>query len=169
MSLSTYDFSVLFFAVSVQLFSLVPCFSLEKRGDCCACCFKFDFSSTFTLCYFEFKFPELGSPFLDRFIRPEDVPTQYGGLSRPSDLQNGPPKPASEFTVKGGEKVNIQIEGIEVHLLSLSISTAINIKSFLNIRCSLLTEHNSKFSTLVPVKLSQGSFVHDVFLIVAQL
>lgn len=45
-----------------------------------------------------------------RFIRPEDVPVQYGGLSRPNDLQ----KPASEFTVKGGEKVNIQIEGIEV-------------------------------------------------------
>ncbi|GKV06125.1 hypothetical protein SLEP1_g18052 [Rubroshorea leprosula] len=50
---------------------------------------------------------------LYKFIRPEDVPIQYGGLSRPSDLQNGPPKPASEFTVKGGEKVNIQIEGIE--------------------------------------------------------
>lgn len=49
-----------------------------------------------------------------RFIRPEDIPVQYGGLSRPSDLNNGPPKPASEFTVKGGEKVNIQIEGIEV-------------------------------------------------------
>ncbi|CAI9301586.1 unnamed protein product [Lactuca saligna] len=47
------------------------------------------------------------------YIRPEDVPVQYGGLSRPSDLNNGPPKPASEFTVKGGEKVNIQIEGIE--------------------------------------------------------
>lgn len=61
----------------------------------------------------------MGFAFLDRFIRPEDVPIQYGGLSRPSDLQNGPPKPASEFTVKGGEKVNIQIEGIEVHLLSL--------------------------------------------------
>lgn len=50
---------------------------------------------------------------LYKFIRPEDVPVQYGGLSRPSDLQNGPPKPASEFAVKGGEKVNIQIEGIE--------------------------------------------------------
>ncbi|XWS43899.1 hypothetical protein CRYUN_Cryun16bG0144400 [Craigia yunnanensis] len=50
---------------------------------------------------------------LYKFIRPEDVPVQYGGLSRPNDLQNGPPKPASEFTVKGGEKVNIQIEGIE--------------------------------------------------------
>ncbi|KAL6998470.1 Patellin-6 [Sarracenia purpurea var. burkii] len=50
---------------------------------------------------------------LYKFIRPEDVPVQYGGLSRPSDLQSGPPKPASEFTVKGGEKVNIQIEGIE--------------------------------------------------------
>ncbi|KAL2901113.1 Patellin-6 [Bienertia sinuspersici] len=50
---------------------------------------------------------------LYKFIRPEDVPIQYGGLSRPGDLQNGPAKPASEFTVKGGEKVNIQIEGIE--------------------------------------------------------
>ena len=50
----------------------------------------------------------------ERFISPEDVPVQYGGLSRPGDLQNGPAKPASEFTVKGGEKVNIQIEGIEV-------------------------------------------------------
>ncbi|KAG6603557.1 Patellin-6 [Cucurbita argyrosperma subsp. argyrosperma] len=50
---------------------------------------------------------------LYKFIRPEDVPVQYGGLSRPSDLQDGPPKPASEFAVKGGEKVNIQIEGIE--------------------------------------------------------
>lgn len=50
---------------------------------------------------------------LYKFIRPEDIPVQYGGLSLPSDLQNGPPKPASEFTVKGGEKVNIQIEGIE--------------------------------------------------------
>ncbi|PIN26333.1 Phosphatidylinositol transfer protein SEC14 [Handroanthus impetiginosus] len=50
---------------------------------------------------------------LYKFIRPEDVPVQYGGLSRPSDVLSGPPKPASEFTVKGGEKVNIQIEGIE--------------------------------------------------------
>ncbi|KAM3325695.1 patellin-6 [Capsicum chacoense] len=50
---------------------------------------------------------------LYKFIRPEDIPVQYGGLSRPTDLQNSPPKPASEFTVKGGEKVNIQIEGIE--------------------------------------------------------
>ncbi|KAI6675260.1 hypothetical protein NL676_003166 [Syzygium grande] len=52
---------------------------------------------------------------LYKFIRPEDVPVQYGGLSRPSELQNGPPKPASEFTVKGGEKVNIQVEGIEAN------------------------------------------------------
>ncbi|XP_062100250.1 patellin-6-like [Humulus lupulus] len=52
---------------------------------------------------------------LYKFIRPEDVPVQYGGLSRPNVFQNGPPKLASEFTVKGGEKVNIQIEGIEVH------------------------------------------------------
>ncbi|KAK9699208.1 hypothetical protein RND81_08G160000 [Saponaria officinalis] len=50
---------------------------------------------------------------LYKYIRPEDIPVHYGGLSRPGDLQNGPAKPASEFTVKGGEKVNIQIEGIE--------------------------------------------------------
>ncbi|KAF6174101.1 hypothetical protein GIB67_020283 [Kingdonia uniflora] len=50
---------------------------------------------------------------LYKFIKPEYVPTQYGGLSQPSDLENGPPKPASEFTVKGGEKVNLEIEGIE--------------------------------------------------------
>ncbi|KAF2617620.1 hypothetical protein F2Q68_00041390 [Brassica cretica] len=50
---------------------------------------------------------------LYKFIRPEDIPVQYGGLSRPTDSQNGPPKPAVEFSIKGGEKVNIQIEGIE--------------------------------------------------------
>ncbi|KAI5663175.1 hypothetical protein M9H77_22498 [Catharanthus roseus] len=47
---------------------------------------------------------------LYKFMRPEDIPVQYGGLS---NVHGGPPKPASEFTVKGGEKVNIQIEGIE--------------------------------------------------------
>lgn len=50
---------------------------------------------------------------LYKFIRPEDIPVQYGGLSRPGELKSGPAKPASEFKVKGGEKVNIQIEGIE--------------------------------------------------------
>ncbi|KAL3826171.1 hypothetical protein ACJIZ3_022200 [Penstemon smallii] len=49
---------------------------------------------------------------LYKFISPEYIPVQYGGLSRPGDFLNGPPKPASEFTVKGGEKVNIQIDGI---------------------------------------------------------
>ncbi|KAK4478416.1 hypothetical protein RD792_013886 [Penstemon davidsonii] len=49
---------------------------------------------------------------LYKFISPEYIPVQYGGLSRTGDLLNGPPKPASEFTVKGGEKVNIQIDGI---------------------------------------------------------
>ncbi|GAA0144660.1 hypothetical protein LIER_05048 [Lithospermum erythrorhizon] len=50
---------------------------------------------------------------LYKFVRPEYIPVQYGGLSRHNDLHNGPSKPASEFTIKGGEKVNIQIEGIE--------------------------------------------------------
>ncbi|CAM0955972.1 unnamed protein product [Alopecurus aequalis] len=50
---------------------------------------------------------------LFKFIRPELVPVQYGGLSRSSELENGPPKPASEFTIKGGEKVFLEIDGIE--------------------------------------------------------
>nr|XP_018676071.1 PREDICTED: patellin-6-like isoform X2 [Musa acuminata subsp. malaccensis] len=50
---------------------------------------------------------------LHKFIRPEFVPVQYGGLSRPGDLQNGPPKPATEFAIKGGEQVNLEIDGIE--------------------------------------------------------
>ncbi|RLN00337.1 patellin-5 [Panicum miliaceum] len=50
---------------------------------------------------------------LYKFIRPELVPVQYGGLSRAGDLENDPPKPASEFTIKGGEKVFLEIDGIE--------------------------------------------------------
>ncbi|KAL3536576.1 hypothetical protein ACH5RR_005037 [Cinchona calisaya] len=50
---------------------------------------------------------------LHKFIRPENVPVMYGGLSRLDDVHGGLPRPASEFTVKGREKVNIQIEGIE--------------------------------------------------------
>ncbi|KAG0502771.1 hypothetical protein HPP92_002843 [Vanilla planifolia] len=50
---------------------------------------------------------------LYKFVRPEFVPVQYGGLSKPGDLENGPPKPASEFSIKGGEKVNLEIDGIE--------------------------------------------------------
>ncbi|KAL0928898.1 hypothetical protein M5K25_000828 [Dendrobium thyrsiflorum] len=50
---------------------------------------------------------------LYKFIRPELLPVQYGGFSRPGDLENGPPKPASEFTIKGGEKVNLEIDRIE--------------------------------------------------------
>ncbi|KAF9594705.1 hypothetical protein IFM89_034490 [Coptis chinensis] len=50
---------------------------------------------------------------LYKYIRPENIPVQYGGLSRPGDSQDGVPKPASEFTVKGGEKVNLEIDGIE--------------------------------------------------------
>ncbi|KAJ8647670.1 hypothetical protein MRB53_000693 [Persea americana] len=50
---------------------------------------------------------------LYKFISPENVPVQYGGLSRPDHLQTGPHKRAAEFTVKGGEKVNLEIEGIE--------------------------------------------------------
>jgi hypothetical protein len=52
-----------------------------------------------------------------RFIRPELVPVQYGGLSRAGELENGPPKPASEFTIKGGEKVFLEIDGIEVYTI----------------------------------------------------
>lgn len=57
-----------------------------------------------------------------RFIRPELVPVQYGGLSRAGDLENGPPKPASEFTIKGGEKVFLEIDGIEVRAPNFRLS-----------------------------------------------
>ncbi|XP_078435986.1 patellin-6-like [Wolffia australiana] len=50
---------------------------------------------------------------LYRFISPEFVPAQYGGLSRPGESLDPPPKPASEFSVRGGEKVNLEIDGIE--------------------------------------------------------
>lgn len=71
----------------------------------------------FDVLKFKFEFGWVGV----RYVRPEDIPVQYGGLSRPGDSANGPPKPASEFTVKGGEKVNIQIEGIEVIQLKISL------------------------------------------------
>ncbi|PWZ43833.1 Patellin-6 [Zea mays] len=51
---------------------------------------------------------------LYKFIWPELVPVQYGGLSRAGELENGPPKSASEFTIEGGEKVFLEIDGIEV-------------------------------------------------------
>ncbi|KZV33117.1 patellin-6 [Dorcoceras hygrometricum] len=50
---------------------------------------------------------------LYKFIRPDDVPVRYGGLSRPEDGFKDSETAASEFTVKAGEKVNIEMEGIE--------------------------------------------------------
>ncbi|KAH9293579.1 hypothetical protein KI387_037041 [Taxus chinensis] len=50
---------------------------------------------------------------LYKFISPENVPIQYGGLSRPKDGELGPNKPAAQFTIKGGEKINLEIEGVE--------------------------------------------------------
>lgn len=41
-----------------------------------------------------------------RFTSPEDVPVQYSGLIQHDNVHGGPPKLASEFTAKGGEKVN---------------------------------------------------------------
>eukprot|EP01018_Ginkgo_biloba_P004818 Gb_20479 [translate_table: standard] len=50
---------------------------------------------------------------LYKFISPENVPVQYGGLSRPNDAEFAPHKPATEFSIKAGEKVNLEIEGVE--------------------------------------------------------
>uniref|UniRef100_A0A0D6R818 CRAL-TRIO domain-containing protein n=1 Tax=Araucaria cunninghamii TaxID=56994 RepID=A0A0D6R818_ARACU len=50
---------------------------------------------------------------LYKFISPENVPIQYGGLSKPKDGEFGPNKPAAEFTIKGGEKINLEIDGVE--------------------------------------------------------
>ncbi|KAH9331757.1 hypothetical protein KI387_003865, partial [Taxus chinensis] len=33
--------------------------------------------------------------------------------SRPKDGEPGPNNPAAEFTIKGGEKINLEIEGVE--------------------------------------------------------
>lgn len=50
---------------------------------------------------------------LYKFISPENVPIQYGGLSRPKDVDFGPHKPAAEFSIRAGEKINLEIEGVE--------------------------------------------------------
>ncbi|KAJ6815753.1 putative patellin-6 [Iris pallida] len=50
---------------------------------------------------------------LYKYVRPEFVPVRYGRAEQAGDLENGPPKPASELTIKGGEKVNLEIDGIE--------------------------------------------------------
>ncbi|CAM8910555.1 unnamed protein product [Rhodiola kirilowii] len=50
---------------------------------------------------------------LYKYIKPEDIPVQYGGLSQPNNLQIAPPRPATQITVKGGEATNIEIEQIE--------------------------------------------------------
>lgn len=53
--------------------------------------------------------------YVARYIKPEYIPIQYGGLSRHGELNNGLVlKPASEFMIKGGEKVHIPFERIEV-------------------------------------------------------
>eukprot|EP00252_Welwitschia_mirabilis_P010053 TRINITY_DN23113_c0_g1_i1.p1 TRINITY_DN23113_c0_g1~~TRINITY_DN23113_c0_g1_i1.p1 ORF type:complete len:459 (+),score=95.18 TRINITY_DN23113_c0_g1_i1:429-1805(+) len=51
---------------------------------------------------------------LYKFIPPENIPFQYGGLSRPKDSEFGPNKLASEFFIRAGEKINLEIEGVEV-------------------------------------------------------
>lgn len=102
-------------------------FVIAKEGNVAETLYKYIFlSESSLLSVISIKLGFISIFFLIRFIRPEDVPVQYGGLSRPSDLQNGPPKPASEFAVKGGEKVNIQIEGIEVYFV-LFLKTQIKI------------------------------------------
>ena len=52
--------------------------------------------------------------FTCRFISLENVPIQYGVLSRPKDVDFGPQKPAAEFSIRAGEKINLEIEGLEV-------------------------------------------------------
>lgn len=98
----------------------------KARSDCCvlasgllSC--KYFISSlihvpnsyTCILLYYEF-YRLRSNVTLHRYIPPENVPVQYGGLGKLEDLQNAPVKPTSEFTVRGGEKVNLEIDGIEV-------------------------------------------------------
>ena len=56
----------------------------------------------------------LNFDFTCRFISPENVPIQYGGLSKPKDVDFGPHKPVAEFSIRAGEKINLEIEGVEV-------------------------------------------------------
>ena len=56
------------------------------------------------------------------FISPENVPIQYGGLSRPKDVHFGPHKPTAEFSISVGEKINLEIEGVEVMYVNNSSS-----------------------------------------------
>ena len=42
------------------------------------------------------------------------MPIHYGGLSRPKDVDFGPHKPAAKFSIRVGEKINLEIEGVEV-------------------------------------------------------
>ena len=48
------------------------------------------------------------------FISLENMPIQYGGISRPKDVDFGPHKPAAEFSIRAGEKINLEIKGVEV-------------------------------------------------------
>ena len=65
------------------------------------------FNGTFLETYLTFNFT-------CRFLSPENVPIQYGGLSRPKDVVFGPYKPAAEFYIRSGEKINLEIKGVEV-------------------------------------------------------
>ncbi|KAL2229581.1 UNVERIFIED_CONTAM: Patellin-6 [Sesamum indicum] len=47
---------------------------------------------------------------LYKYIRAEDIPVQYGGLSRPSDVGSGPARPASEFTGHSGGGLGIGLQ-----------------------------------------------------------
>ena len=52
--------------------------------------------------------------FTCRFISLENVPIQYGGLSRTKDVDFGPHKLAVEFSIRAREKINLEIEGVEL-------------------------------------------------------
>lgn len=98
-----------------------------------------------------------------RFIRPELVPVQYGGLSRAGDLENGPPKPASEFTIKGGEKVFLEIDGIEVRAPNFRLSFVLFFfcignsrrRHFLRFCC-----HLCNFASLVQICVPRYKQIH---------
>lgn len=57
-----------------------------------------------------------------RFISLENVPIQYGGLSKPKDVDLGPHKPATEFSIRDGEKINLEIEFVEVMYVKICLS-----------------------------------------------
>lgn len=55
--------------------------------------------------------------FLFRYIAPEQVPIQYGGLSNPNETDFSPADPVSDITIKTASKYIVELPASEVNSL----------------------------------------------------